>query len=89
MKGFEAFTKSQQKDGKPYILSMQAGPAEGNVKDQGYNFVAKSVFKNRDDMDYYEDECAGHQTYKVYLKENAPVAGIQTVIFTPGVSYSI
>jgi hypothetical protein len=74
-------------DGKPYILSMQAGPANGHVKDQGFNFVTKSVFKNREDMTYYETECGGHNDYKVFLKERAPVGGIMTVYFTPGFTY--
>lgn len=66
---------------------MQAGPAEGHVKSQGFNFVTKSVFKNKEDMTFYETECEGHNAYKVFLKENAPVEGIMTVYFTPGYSY--
>lgn len=66
---------------------MQAGPANGHVKDQGFNFITKSVFKNKEDMVYYENECEGHNAYKAFLKENAPVAGIMTVYFTPGFSY--
>ena len=49
---------------------MQAGAANGNVKDQGFNFVAKSVFKNKEDMAYYETECTGHYEFKTFLKEN-------------------
>lgn len=67
---------------------MQAGAANGNVKDQGFNFVTKSVFKNKDDMKYYETECAGHNEYKLFLKEKAPVAGLMTLYFTPGYSYT-
>lgn len=66
---------------------MQAGAAEGSVKEQGFNFVAKSVFKNREDMKYYETECAGHNNFKTFLKVNAPVAGMIMVCFTPGYSY--
>jgi hypothetical protein len=66
---------------------MQAGRADGHVREQGFTFVTKSVFKNKADMDYYETECAGHNEYKVFLKENAPVSGLMMVCFTPGYSY--
>lgn len=65
---------------------MEAGPANGHVKGQGYTFVTKSVFKDKEDMDFYEKECAGHMVYKEFLKRNAPVEGLMTVFFTPGVS---
>lgn len=76
-------------DGKPYILSMEAGPAFGHVRDQGYTFVCKSVFKDKADMDFYETQCEGHQEFKNFLKKYAPVEGLMTVYFTPGVSYKI
>ncbi|CZR60784.1 uncharacterized protein PAC_10680 [Phialocephala subalpina] len=75
LKGFETFIKNQKKDGMPYILSMATGPAQGHVKDQGYTFVTKSEFKNKEDMEYYEKEFEGHLEYKKLLKENAPVEG--------------
>jgi hypothetical protein len=103
LEGFQNFTKRQKKvfsllalmlqkltntqDGKPYIISMQAGPAQGTVKDQGFNFVTKSVFKNKEDMAYYETECEGHNEFKIFLKEKAPVSELMTVYFTPGYSY--
>ena len=68
---------------------MEAGPANGHVKDQGYTFVTKSVFKCKEDMDYYEKECAGHQEYKDFLKKNAPAEGIQMVYFTPGHTFTL
>ncbi|PQE24639.1 Stress responsive A B Barrel domain-containing protein [Rutstroemia sp. NJR-2017a WRK4] len=89
LKGFETFTKNQQRDGKPYILSMEAGPALGNVREQGFTFVAKSVFKNQEDMKFYEDECEAHNEFKKFLKENAPVTGLMTCIFMPGVTFAL
>ena len=71
----------------PYILSMQAGLAFGDVAKQGYTLVAKTVFRNKEDMEYYEKECAAHQEYKDFLKQNAPVEGLMTCCFTPDVSY--
>ncbi|KUJ16046.1 uncharacterized protein LY89DRAFT_101948 [Mollisia scopiformis] len=89
LKGFETFTKNQKKDGEPYILSMAAGLAQGHVKEQGYTFVTKSVFKSKDDMEYYEKKCEGHLEYKKFLKENASVEGLMTCYFTSGVSWEI
>jgi hypothetical protein len=76
-------------DGKPYILSMQAGRAQGYARDQGYTIVAKSVFKNADDMEFYEKECPGHEEYKMFLKKNAPVEGLMAVAFQASVSFNI
>ena len=83
------FLTFPSQNGKPYILSMQAGPSQGAVLAQGYNFVTKSVFSNADDMKFYEVECEGHQAYKVFLKENAPVEGILACCFVAGVSWSL
>jgi hypothetical protein len=66
---------------------MEAGPANGNVRDEGYTFVAKSVFGNMQDMEFYEKECEAHIVFKKYLKENAPVEGLMTVWFRAGDSY--
>jgi hypothetical protein len=71
------------------MLSMEAGAAKGSAKDQGYTFVTKSVFKNMEDMKFYEDECPAHNEYKVFLKENAPVSGLLSVNFEPGFSFSL
>lgn len=65
------------------------GSANGHVREQGYTFVTKSVFKNMTDMKYYETECGAHGEYKAYLQENAPVEGLMTVYFTPGVTFEI
>ncbi|KAL4956606.1 hypothetical protein BDW69DRAFT_181385 [Aspergillus filifer] len=87
LEGFKAFASSQKKDGVPYILSMQAGRAEGSVREQGYTFVTKSVFKSMDDMRYYEKDCPAHNEYREFLKKNAPAEGLQTVYFTAEASF--
>ncbi len=67
---------------------MEAGQAYGHVRDMGYTFVTKSIFKNQEDMTYYENECPAHEGYKVFLRANAPVDGLMMVAFEPGVSYA-
>jgi hypothetical protein len=80
--------KSQ--DGKPYILSMQAGRTRAHVNiDQGYTLVAKTVFKSMEDVEYYIDGCEAHQAFKVYLKENATPEGLMSICFTPEVSWEV
>ncbi|KAL3463707.1 hypothetical protein BJX64DRAFT_287174 [Aspergillus heterothallicus] len=85
--GFRTFAKNQQKDGSPYILSMEAGHAEGPVRDQGYTFVTKSVFRNMEEMRYYETNCPAHNEYRRFLRANAEVLGLLTVHFTAEASF--
>ena len=66
---------------------MQAGPAYGTMRDEGYNFVAKNVFRNKADMDYYETECEAHSEYREFMKENAAIGGLKTMYFNPSLSY--
>jgi Stress responsive A/B Barrel Domain len=77
----------QQQNGVPYIVSMQAGPAYGAARDQGYTFVAKSVFQNKEDMEHYETKCEAHQEYKDFLKANVTLEGLMALYFTPSLSY--
>jgi len=89
LEGFTIFTQTQSKNGKPYIISMEAGVAGGHVKDQGFTLVTKSVFRDTSDMKFYEDECLGHQAYQMFLKKYAPVARLQMVCFEPVVSFAM
>lgn len=77
-------SKRKIQDSKPYIVSLAAGPAEPDARSQGYTLIAKSEFKNLEDMKYYDSECAAH----AQLKESAKtlgVEGIMTVYYTPQV----
>jgi hypothetical protein len=37
-------------------------------------------------MKFYE-ECPEYEEYKVFLKQNAPVSGLMSLNFEPGVSF--
>ncbi|KAI6780499.1 uncharacterized protein J7T54_000138 [Emericellopsis cladophorae] len=74
-----------QRNGKPYILSMAAGPAEEGPRTQGYTFVSKTEFASMDDMKFYESECPAHGAVKGLLEE-LKVDGIMTVFFKPQVT---
>lgn len=74
-------------DGKPCTLSMQAGHASGSVREQGFTIVAKFTFANEEDIDFYETRCQGHSGCKQFLKENAPIEGLMSVMFTPEIGF--
>ncbi|KAF4457980.1 stress responsive A B barrel domain [Fusarium albosuccineum] len=71
-----------QRDGKPYILSMVAGPAEEGPRTEGYTFVNKTEFASMDDMRYYESDCPAHGEVKKVLGE-ITIDGMMTVFFKP------
>ncbi|KAL7808232.1 hypothetical protein V8C26DRAFT_413497 [Trichoderma gracile] len=82
---YQILRENNSKDGKPYILSMAAGPAEPDQRSQGYTFVAKSEFASLDDMKYYDAECPAHQALKK-VAMTLGVEGILTVYFKPQVT---
>jgi hypothetical protein len=47
--------------------------------------VAKSVFKNKEDFDYYDTECEAHKEFKAKAKA-FNVEGMMMVYYTPGYS---
>jgi hypothetical protein len=66
-------TNTQSQDGKPYILSLQAGPLFEDARSAGFTFAAKSEFKSVEDMKYYDADCEAHKV----LKANAKTLGIE------------
>src|SRR6187402_1458833 len=61
-------TPSKQ-DGKPYILSLEAGPLFDDVRSQGFTYAAKSEFASKEDMAYYDTDCEAHATLKAGAKD--------------------
>ncbi|KAF5619735.1 stress responsive A B barrel domain protein, partial [Fusarium tjaetaba] len=57
---YHKLNASQQKDGKPYILSMVVGAADEDARSQGYTFVSKTEFASMEDMKYYDEGCQAH-----------------------------
>ncbi|KAM0252454.1 hypothetical protein ACHAP5_001101 [Fusarium lateritium] len=80
---YNKLSASQQKDGKPYILSMVVGAADEDARSQGYTFVSKTEFANLDDMKYYDEGCQAHQGLKDFVKSSLNPEGIMTVYFKP------
>ncbi|PNP55696.1 hypothetical protein THARTR1_04220 [Trichoderma harzianum] len=81
---YKTLKENNRKDGKPYILSIAAGPAEPDQRSQGFTFVSKSEFASLEDMKYYDEECVAHQALKK-VAMTLGVEGVMTVYFKPQV----
>ncbi|KAG4033607.1 hypothetical protein MFRU_004g01110 [Monilinia fructicola] len=69
LKGYETLSKTAVKNSLPYIVSLHAGETQPNdPRTQGYSVVAKTEFKNLEDMKYYEEGCEAHQKFKAAVK---------------------
>jgi hypothetical protein len=47
------------------------------------------VFKNLEDMEYYDKECEAHKKLKAKVAAELEVNGVMTVFYTPGLSASL
>lgn len=65
----EWLTKMTQQNGKPYIVSVNAGPTFDDQRNQGYTLAAVSTFASLEDMKYYDTECEAHDALKVQAKQ--------------------
>ncbi|KAI6834152.1 hypothetical protein KC340_g12087 [Hortaea werneckii] len=70
--------QTQQRDGKPYILSVRAHRTLDDPRSQGYNFIANATFANMEDVKYYDEHCEAHQKLKAFAKDK--VAGPPLVL---------
>ncbi|GAB0133500.1 hypothetical protein EsDP_00001907 [Epichloe bromicola] len=84
IQAYKTVDQTNQKDGKPYILSLAAGPTEEDPRSQGYTVACKTEFASMDDMKYYDNSCQAHQALKATAKDLG-VEGILTVYFKPQV----
>ncbi|KAF3940841.1 hypothetical protein ABW19_dt0205655 [Dactylella cylindrospora] len=63
----EQYKKLKQealKEGKPYIVSLDAGKTKDDPRRKGYTICAISVFESIEDMQYYDTECSAHKSLK-------------------------
>ncbi|KAF3015828.1 hypothetical protein G7054_g6832 [Neopestalotiopsis clavispora] len=82
IEAYKTLAKNQQKNGKPYILSLTAGIAKKDQRSQGFTVVSKTEFASMDDMKYYDDECEAHQALKSYAKGTLTIEGGPTGVLT-------
>ncbi|KAK4157012.1 hypothetical protein C8A00DRAFT_30106 [Chaetomidium leptoderma] len=57
---YRVLAKDQAKDGKPYILHVQAGRLLGDPRSNGYTVMAQTTFASLEDMKYYDTACPAH-----------------------------
>lgn len=85
---YSTLSKTAVKNGEPYILSLEAGPAHEDARSQGYSFVAKSEFKTIEDMRFYDNECVAHQVLKFGTKPLG-VEGVMTIYYEAAVTMKL
>ncbi|KAI9760175.1 MAG: hypothetical protein M1840_002592 [Geoglossum simile] len=85
---YKTVTQTAVKNDRPYIVSFQAGQTFEDPRSQGYTVVAKSEFRNKEDMAYYDSECQAHKNFKAAARELG-VEGVLITYFAPSVVMSL
>lgn len=85
---YKTLSTTATKNGKPYILTLEAGPLFEDPRSQGFTFASKSEFATKEDMAYYDDECEAHKVLKVGAKDLG-VEGIMTIYYDPVISQGV
>lgn len=67
-------------NGQPYILEVVAGKAFPDERSRGYTLIAKTTFRNLEDMSFYDKECEAHKHFKA-LAAPRRTGDILTVYF--------
>lgn len=65
---YRTMQKDALKDEEPYILSVTAGPAFPDTRNQGYTIAVISQFRSVGDMEYYDNDCQAHAALKKVAK---------------------
>ncbi|KAF3006446.1 hypothetical protein E8E13_002646 [Curvularia kusanoi] len=68
---YSTLTQDAVKNGERYIEQATAHQPYDDPRTQGYTLVARTVFKSKADMDYYDNECEAHAAIKSYIKPKA------------------
>ncbi|KAF2479468.1 hypothetical protein BDY17DRAFT_327434 [Neohortaea acidophila] len=80
LKQYEVLRKTAVKDGKPYIVSNVARRITNTSSplSEGFTISSQSVFRSKEDHDFYDKECPAHAELK---KVTGSVrTGIMTVV---------
>ncbi|KAM0693562.1 hypothetical protein Q7P36_006818 [Cladosporium allicinum] len=75
---YQTLAQDQQKDGKPYILSVEANRPVNDPRTQGFNVLAQTAFSSQEDVKYYDEKCEAHASLKAFAKDK--VAGPPMVV---------
>ncbi|PQE19582.1 stress responsive A B barrel domain protein [Rutstroemia sp. NJR-2017a WRK4] len=61
---YQNLQKKALKDGKPYILTVEAGATLPDQRTQGHTLAVRTVFESLEDMKFYDTECEAHKALK-------------------------
>jgi len=80
---YKKLETDNKKDGKQYILALQAYKLYDDPRSQGYTLAAQSTFASLEDMKYYDQECEAHSQLKATVGptvKGGPPLTIYTVL---------
>ncbi|CAK4030676.1 Hypothetical predicted protein [Lecanosticta acicola] len=80
---YKVLEKENQKDGKPYVLSVNAYPLVSDPRNQGYNVSAVTIFKDMEDVKYYDDQCEAHKNLKAWAGGKVQTAPLTLLMEVP------
>ncbi|KAK3115290.1 hypothetical protein LTR53_005513 [Teratosphaeriaceae sp. CCFEE 6253] len=63
---YKVAQKEAVKDGKPYIMSVEAGQTKEDARNQGFTVCAKSTFSSMEDFEYYDKTCEAHKKIRAF-----------------------
>ncbi|KAH8797767.1 stress responsive A/B barrel domain-containing protein [Xylogone sp. PMI_703] len=63
---YKSMQQRAVKDGKPYILAVQAGAIIPDSRAQGHTLAVRTVFASLEDMKFYDTECEAHKALKIF-----------------------
>ncbi|KAJ9656239.1 hypothetical protein H2198_005090 [Neophaeococcomyces mojaviensis] len=68
---YEVLRQTAVKDGKPYIISNEAGRTlnASEPRAQGYTICVQSTFASMEDVNYYDKECEAHKKLRALAGE--------------------
>ncbi|KAG7291789.1 hypothetical protein NEMBOFW57_001809 [Staphylotrichum longicolle] len=61
LEAYSTLKQNQVKDGKPYIIGVEARLLLDDPRSNGYTVVARTLFSSVEDMKYYDTECPAHK----------------------------
>ncbi|KAK4553103.1 hypothetical protein LTR86_009830 [Recurvomyces mirabilis] len=65
---YDVIRETNQKDGKPYILSLSSHKPVPDPRTSGFNLISTTKFASMDDVKYYDESCEAHQKLKDFAK---------------------
>ncbi|KFY45537.1 hypothetical protein V495_02931 [Pseudogymnoascus sp. VKM F-4514 (FW-929)] len=79
---YRSLPQEALKDNAPYLLDIQAGKTFPDQRAQGFTLAVSTVFKNKEDMLFYDTECTGHAGIKkVAMAVHKGIMTVQVAVY--------